>query len=108
MDRPESRAWDDVAEVAERHGVPLRRLSHWRKLARRGELTVAPVCDTEGPFAAVTSTASALRAFVSAPLVLRPRGRWSLRSTIPQKPRASLQQGGAVIIGLAADGMEVL
>ena len=42
-----------VAEVAERHGVPSRRLSKWRKLARKGELAVFPVADTEEPFAAV-------------------------------------------------------
>ena len=42
-----------VAEVAERHGVPSRRLSKWRKRARKGELAVPPAPDTEGPFAAV-------------------------------------------------------
>ena len=29
-----------VEEVAERHGVPSRRLSYWRKLARKGQLVV--------------------------------------------------------------------
>jgi transposase-like protein len=29
-----------VEEMAERHGVPARRLSFWRKLARKGEIIV--------------------------------------------------------------------
>ncbi len=42
-----------VEEVAERHGVPHRRLSFWRKQARRGELAVPPAPQSEGPFATV-------------------------------------------------------
>ena len=42
-----------VEEVAERHGVPSRRLSYWRKLARKGELVVPPAAPSEGPFATV-------------------------------------------------------
>lgn len=42
-----------VEEVAERHGVPHRRLSFWRKQARRGELVVPPAAESEGPFATV-------------------------------------------------------
>ena len=42
-----------VEEVAKRHGVPYRRLSHWRKLARKGELVVPPAPPSEGPFATV-------------------------------------------------------
>ncbi len=42
-----------VEEVAERHGVPPRRLSYWRKLARKGELVVPPAAPSEGPFATV-------------------------------------------------------
>ena len=42
-----------VEEVAERHGVPPRRLSLWRKLARKGELVVPPVAPSEEPFATV-------------------------------------------------------
>ena len=42
-----------VEEVAERHGVPSRRLSYWRKLARKGELVVPPAPPSEGPFATV-------------------------------------------------------
>ena len=40
-----------VEEVAERHGVPPRRLSQWRKLARKGELAVSPAPENEAPFA---------------------------------------------------------
>ena len=32
-----------VEKVAERHGVPRRRLSYWRMLARKGELAVPPI-----------------------------------------------------------------
>ena len=42
-----------VADVAQRYGVPPRRLSAWRKLARKGELTVEPTPESEGPFAAL-------------------------------------------------------
>ena len=42
-----------VKEVAERHGVPPRRLSSWRKLARKGELAVPPPASSEEPFATV-------------------------------------------------------
>jgi len=42
-----------VEEVAERHGVPMRQLSYWRKRARRGELAVPPAAPAEGGFAAV-------------------------------------------------------
>ena len=42
-----------VEEVAERHGVPHRRLSLWRKQFRRGELVVPPAPQSEGPFATV-------------------------------------------------------
>ena len=46
-----------VDKVAERHGVPPRRLSFWRKQARRGELVVPPAApqnaQNEGSFAAV-------------------------------------------------------
>lgn len=42
-----------VEEVAERHGVPPRRLSYWRKLARKGELVAPPAAPSEGPFATV-------------------------------------------------------
>ena len=42
-----------VEEVAERHGVPPRRLSFWRKQFRRGELVVPPAPQSEGPFANV-------------------------------------------------------
>ena len=42
-----------VEEVAERHGVPARRLSFWRKQFRRGELVVPPAPQSEGPFATV-------------------------------------------------------
>ncbi len=42
-----------IAEVAERYGVPSRRLSYWRKLARKGELVVPPAPQNEGPFATV-------------------------------------------------------
>ncbi len=66
---PEPRDWSDeekawivqesfrpgttVEDVAARHGVPARRLSYWRKLARRGELAVPPAVSSEGGFAAV-------------------------------------------------------
>ena len=42
-----------VEEVAERHGVPPRRLSFWRKQARKGELAVPPAPQSEGSFATV-------------------------------------------------------
>ena len=42
-----------VEEVAERHGVPHRRLSFWRKQFRRGELVAPPAPQSEGPFATV-------------------------------------------------------
>ena len=64
---PEPRDWSDeekgwivqesfgpgttVEDVAARHGVPARRLSYWRKLARRGELVVPPASASEGGFA---------------------------------------------------------
>ena len=42
-----------VTEVAERYGVPVRRLSQWRKLARKGELVAPRAPESEGPFAAL-------------------------------------------------------
>ena len=42
-----------MSEVAERHGVPARRLSKWRKQARKGGLSVSKVAENEDPFAAV-------------------------------------------------------
>ena len=42
-----------VEEVAERHGVPPRRLSFWRKQARKGALAVTPAPQSEEPFATV-------------------------------------------------------
>ena len=42
-----------VEDVAARHGVPARRLSYWRKQARRGELAVPPAAPSEGGFASV-------------------------------------------------------
>ena len=42
-----------VSEVAERYGVPPRRLSQWRKLHRKGELVVPPAPESEVPFAAL-------------------------------------------------------
>ena len=47
-----------VAEVAERHGAPSRRLSQWRKLARKGKLAVPPGPETEGSFAEVAVEAA--------------------------------------------------
>ncbi len=77
---PERRHWSDeekgwivqesfesgttVEEVAERHGVPMRRLSYWRKLARRGELAVPPAAPGEGGFAAVEVESAAAPAHV--------------------------------------------
>ena len=46
-----------VMEVAERHGVPLRRLSRWRKQFRKGELAVSSsprASESESPFAALS------------------------------------------------------
>ena len=45
-----------VAEVAERHGVPVRRLTRWRKLFGKGQLMASsplPGAGLESPFAAV-------------------------------------------------------
>ncbi|MYG67696.1 MAG: transposase [Gammaproteobacteria bacterium] len=45
-----------VVEVAERHGVPVRQLSLWGKLLRKGKLVVPPnptAPEPESPFAAV-------------------------------------------------------
>ena len=42
-----------MSEVAERYGVPPRRLSQWRKLHRKGELVVPPAPESEVPFAAL-------------------------------------------------------
>ena len=42
-----------VVEVAERHGVPVRQLSLWRKLLRKGKLVVPPnptAPEPESPF----------------------------------------------------------
>ncbi|MDE0096890.1 MAG: transposase, partial [Gammaproteobacteria bacterium] len=50
-----------VVEVAERHGVPVRQLSLWRKLMRKGKLLVPPnppASETESPFAAVAVEAA--------------------------------------------------
>ena len=42
-----------IEEVAERHGVPPRRLSFWRKQVRRGELAAPAAAQSEGPYATV-------------------------------------------------------
>ena len=77
---PEARQWSDeekawivqesfergttVEEVAERYGVPMRRLSYWRKLARKGELAVSPAAPGEEGFAAVEVESAAAPAHV--------------------------------------------
>ena len=48
------RAGKTREEVAERHGVPSRRRSFWRKLARKGELVIAPAPQSEGSSASAT------------------------------------------------------
>ena len=48
---------NSVAEVAERHGVPVRRLTRWRKLFGKGQLVVPTSREapgSESPFAAVS------------------------------------------------------
>lgn len=78
--RPERRHWSDeekawmvqesfergrtVEAVAERHGVPMRQLSYWRKRARRGELAVPALAPAEGGFAAVELETAATPAHV--------------------------------------------
>ena len=49
-----------MEEVAERYGVPMRRLSYWRKLARKGELAVPPAAPGEEGFAAVEVESAAV------------------------------------------------
>ena len=55
-----------VVQVAERHGVPVRRLSRWRKQLRRGELVVPPRPEVENPFAAIAVEATAPAVHVGA------------------------------------------